>query len=743
MSQTQLLQGSFTSGELSPDLSARTDFFRYANGCRRLKNFWVQAHGGASKRPGFVMIGGVPGDAALVPFVFNTEQSYCLIFGEGWMRVCTVEGFILAENGRVFELASPYSLEQARRLSWAQSGDVLFLACRGVKPQKLKRLGHRHWEFEDMDFMPDVAAPTWVVPDRDYELIPKYTAAYPAYTVYDILGAIVPYNLYKMEQVPNPIDVEGHAIFYNKAVNSSGKISPATRNTVYTYYVTAVSKNTGRESLLSEANIVTGPASNNWQVGDYIHLEWAADKNAREYRVYKGESGSTPGHLATTLNTYFDDINIIADYSNGIRTTRDPFSPKEGEEGLGREYPGVVCFFEQRLVYASSVNQPQTLWLSATGEYNNFSTHSPLQADDAIELGIASNEVSPLQWMVAMRSLLTGGSGMEWEVTSSDGGAFSAGNARAVAQSRRGSSPLRALVVGSTILHVTRSGREIRDFQYDFGTDSYSGKEKTVLASHLFEKWRIIGWDYQPLPHSIIWVVREDGALLGLTYNAEHEVYAWHRHSTQGEFKSVCSLPCSADDRLFVLVRRGEGYFVEYMAPQFIADAENSRPGVYLDAAQELESATPVSSISGLEHLEGREVEVWADGALYARTVRNGVIELDKPARRVITGLAYSAELETMPLELEVAQGTSSGRKKKVSAINIHFKNSFAAEVGTDFEHLEKVKWPEQNGAPLMYSGIQRVITGALAGNLVTACVKSDKPYPLTVLAVMPEISVY
>lgn len=742
MARTQLLQGSFTAGELSPDLAARTDFIRYANGCRTLKNFWVQPHGGASKRPGFALVGECPGEAALVPFVFNTEQSYCLVFGEGWLRVCTREGFILDAQGQVLQLASPYTLAQAKELSWAQSGDVLFLACRGVIPHKLKRLGHQSWQFEAMDFAPDLPAPAWQIPPRDYEDVEAYILRYPANTAMDSTYQYIPYALYSLNTVRRPLPVEGYSIFYNKATNSAGVVSPALRNTVYTYYVTAVSAATGRESLNSAPNVITGPASGNWQAGDYIHMEWQPVPGAKEYRIYKGQSGGAPGLLAVTENCHFDDSNILPNYAQGLRHAQSPFAARPGEEGQGREYPGVVCFFEQRLVYASSRNQPQTLWLSATGDYANFSTHEPLLPDDAMEMSIASNEVSPLQWLVAMRSLMAGGSGMEWEVTSGDGGAFSAGNARAIAQSRRGSSLLRALVVGSTILHVARSGREIRDFQYDFGTDSYNGNDKTILAAHLFEKHRIVGWDYQPLPHSIIWAVREDGLLTGLTYNAEHEVFAWHRHSTQGSFKAVCSLPCPASDLLFTQVERGGRYFMEYMTEQF-SPGEDAGPGIYLDAALELTSPEPVSRVGGLEHLEGREISLWADGRIYRRAVLDGQVSLDVAARRVIAGLAYSAELETMPLEAEGAGGGSSGRKKKVTAINIHFKNSFSAEVGSDFAHLEKIKWPGADGRPAMYSGLQRVITGALAGNLVTACIRSDEPYPLSVLAVIPEIAVY
>lgn len=742
MAKTQLLQGAFTSGELTPDLDARTDFTRYANGCRTLKNFWVQAHGGASKRPGFMLAGQVPGEATLVPFVFNTEQSYCLVFGDGWLRICTEDGFIADDKGTTIEIPSPYTIQQAKLLSWAQSGDILFLACRGVHPQKLRRLGHNNWQFQPMSFIPDVAAPTWQVPSVEYETVTEYEFRYPAGSLIQSNGKAIKVHLYAQTAKQVPINIEGYAVFYNRATNSAGVISPAVRNTRYTYYVTASSKDTGRESLVSIANNITGPASNNWQVGDYIRVKWAAVANAAEYRVYKAQSGGTPGLLAVTTALYVDDNNILPKYNSGMRVTKSPFVAQKSEEGLGREYPGVVCFFEQRLVFASSISQPQTLWLSDSGDYQNFSRHTPVQADNSIEITIASNEVSPLQWMVPMRSLMAGGSGTEWEITSRDGGAFSAGNARAIPQSRRGSAQMRALVVGSTILHVTRSGREIRNFQYDFGTDSFTGQDKGILASHLFEKYRIVNWDYQPLPHSIIWAVREDGVLLGLTYNAEHEVHAWHRHDTQGKFKAVCALPCPSEDKLFALVERNGKYCVEYMAAPFIG-GNSMESAIYLDSALQLNNAAPVSAVSGLEHLEGLEITLLADGKTCQHTVTDGRVGLDTPARNILAGLSYSSELETMPLEAASAQGSSSGRKKKVSAINIHLKNSLGAEVGTDFEHLEAIKWPEKNGVPALYSGVQRVVTGTLANNLITACIRSDEPYPLTVLAVIPEIAIY
>ena len=123
------LQSDFTAGELSPSLLARVDLAKYSKGCRTLKNFLVQPHGGAVKRPGFELLDALPSEAVLAPFVFNNDQTYCLVFGEKWMRVATHDGFVLGDDDEPYEIATPYTLEQARVLSYTQSADVLFIAC--------------------------------------------------------------------------------------------------------------------------------------------------------------------------------------------------------------------------------------------------------------------------------------------------------------------------------------------------------------------------------------------------------------------------------------------------------------------------------------------------------------------------------------------------------------------------------------------------------------------------------------
>lgn len=681
------LQSNFTAGELSPSLSARVELAKYNTGCRTLKNFMVQSHGGAVKRPGFELLDELPGEAALIPFVFNQEQAYCLCFGEKWLRVARHEGFILTDAGEPYQIASPYTLEQARQLSYTQSADVLFIACHGVSPQRLKRLDHDSWEFEAMSFAAPLASPTGLT-----------------------------------------------ARFVNGAVKSDGSSSPAQLVSPYTYTVTALNDE-GKESALSTGVNITGPASNNWQAGDYITVSWSALSGAVEYRVYKSAFGGRPGYVSTTGNTSWNDYNTLPSVSEGAPKYEEPFPEND--------YPGAVCLFGQRLVFASSPNRPQTIWMSKSGDYGNFAVYEPIAADSPMEMTIASEEVSPANWLVALRTLILGTSGMEWEIAGRGEVAFSATNKKATPQSYWGSSLKRAMVVGNVILHVSSSGSQVRSLQYEFAADSYGGMDLSIMAAHLLEKERIIDWTYQKNPDSIIWAVRSDGILLGLTFQAEHQISAWHRHETQGKFQSVCAIPHGFEYSLFATVERDGAFYLERMAERYKGgDAAGS---VFMDCALTYEG-TPTKIISGLEHLNEKTVGIFADGAVQApRVVRGGQIVLDNTASVVTVGLLYTADLETMPIEIVGGDGTSVALKKQINAVDIVFRDSLGVKVGLGFDSMEELKWrtTEPYGQPpAPFSGMKQIITNKLAENILTVCVRSDLPTPVTVLALVSRITV-
>ncbi|CAK7067791.1 MAG: hypothetical protein DELT_01727 [Desulfovibrio sp.] len=798
------LQSDFTAGELSPSLLARVDLAKYSKGARTMRNFFVQSHGPAMKRPGFMWLGELPGPGMLVEFAFNSEQSYALVFGEKWLRVATHDGFIHTDEGVPYEIETPYTLEQARELSYVQSADVLFLACRGVAPHRLMRLAHDEWRFEAMNFDAPLAAPEWASGGYVY----AYT--YGAYKIspYPSLdnpgtgetenGTAVSVEVYENaggtyrayasgthyyyargqstwnaggETNLYPVDlytrVYRHAAsFVNGAKDSEGKTSAAQLVTPYTYYVTAVNAD-GKESGISEGADITGPASNNWQAGDYIQLTWLPVEGAEEYRVYKSEFGGRAGYVATigsmSGGTTYQDYNVTPSVSEGAPVYADPFILEDANGNQVEDFPGAVCLFEQRLVFASSQNRPQTIWMSKSGDYDNFATYSPITDDSPIELTIASQEVSAANWMVPLRSLIFGTPSMEWEIAGAGGGAFAAKSARATPQSYWGSSLRRAMVVGNVILHVSSSGSQVRNLQYDFTSDSYGGADLTIMAAHILEKETVIDWAFQKNPDSVIWAVRSDGVLLGLTFQAEHQIAAWHRHDTQGKFTAVCSVPHGFEYSLFAIVERGverksgesgaggSRWHLERMAERYAGG--DVAHAVFLDAARTFSGDTPVRTVSGLDHLEGKEVGVFTNGAVEApRTVRDGTITLDAPSDLVTVGLLYTADLETMPVELMGQQGASVGLKKQISSVNVAFHESLGVTVGVcvDLANLDTVNWQsahwrgnESYGTPpAPFTGIKHITVPALAENSASVCIRSESPTPVTVQSIMTRIEV-
>jgi len=201
-------------------------------------------------------------------------------------------------------------------------------------------------------------------------------------------------------------------------------------------------------------------------------------------------------------------------------------------------HPSCVTFFEQRLVFAGTTNQPQTIFFSKSGDYENMDANigGTVADDDAIIYTIASNQVNAIRFMTATRTLIIGTAGGEFTV--SGGGTDSAitpTNILIKKQSNHGAANVDSIAVGNVTLFLQRAKRKIRELAYNFDVDGYIAPDMTILAEHITEGG-LTQLAYQQEPNQIIWGVRNDGELIGLTYQREQQVTAWHRHIFGGRF---------------------------------------------------------------------------------------------------------------------------------------------------------------------------------------------------------------
>jgi len=240
------------------------------------------------------------------------------------------------------------------------------------------------------------------------------------------------------------------------------------------------------------------------------------------------------GKITGVTDTTNATITIIKDL--GSSTASADWSLGAFSDTTG--HPSCVTFFEQRLVFAATLNNPQTVYFSKSGDYENMDANigGTIADDDSIIYTIASNQVNAIRFMTATRTLIIGTAGGEFAV--SGGGADNAitpTNILIKKQSNHGAANVDAIAVGNATLFLQRARRKIRELAYNFDVDGYIAPDMTILAEHITEGG-LTQVAYQQEPNQIIYATREDGELVGLTYQREQQVTAWHRHIFGGRF---------------------------------------------------------------------------------------------------------------------------------------------------------------------------------------------------------------
>jgi len=461
------------------------------------------------------------------------------------------------------------------------------------------------------------------------------------------------------------------------------------------------------------------------------------------------------GHLKITSVTSTTVVvgTVIIDL--GITTPVTDFALGSFSDTTG--YPSCVTFFEQRLVFAATLSQPQTIFFSKSGDYENMDDgyHETVADDDAIVYTIASNQVNAIRFMTATRTLIIGTAGGEFAV--SGGGtdiAITPTNILIKKQSNNGAANVDALAVGNATIFLQRAKRKLRELAYNFDVDGYLAPDLTILAEHI-SKGGFKQLSYQQEPNQIIWCVRNDGQLAGLTYQREQQVVAWHRHIFGGSFgsgnavcDSVATIPTDDSEyQTWVIVKRtingATKRYIEYIH-EYNFDETDDTSFNFLDSQLSYDGSA-ASTISGLAHLEGQTVSILANGAAHPnKVVSSGEVVLERSATKVKIGLPYTSLLQTMRIDAGSQNGTSQSKTKRIYDITVRLYESIGVEVGPDLDNMERI--PFRSSANAMNSGIN-VFTGdkevEFRGNYETdgfIFVRQTQPLPLTILSLYPKL---
>ena len=417
-------------------------------------------------------------------------------------------------------------------------------------------------------------------------------------------------------------------------------------------------------------------------------------------------------------------------------------------------HPSCVSFFEQRLVFAGTLDEPQTLFFSKAGDYENMTTGT--NADDAMVYTIASNQVNAIRYMKAVRTLVVGTTGGEFTV-SADGtdASITPTNITIKRQSSFGSANVDAIPAGNAILFLQKAKRKIRELQYNFDSDGYQAPDLTILNETVTDTG-INEMSYQQEPGSNIWCVRDDGVLACLTYQRSENVIAWSRHIFGGAFgsgRAVCESIASisgtlTEDEVWVIVKRtingATKRYVECFS-DFDFDETDANDFKFLDSHLSY-SGSATTTLSGLAHLEGQTVSILADGAAHAnKTVSSGAITLDRSATKACVGLSYDSILQTMRIEGGAAEGTSQGKTKRISKVVLRLFETVGVKVGPSLTNLETI--PFRTTSSLLSNPVDTLLSGDKEIEFNDdynsdgfIFIKQDQPLPCSILAIYPTL---
>ena len=519
---------NFTGGELSPRLDGRTDLTKYTSGCATLENLVVYPHGSAARRPGSTFLAEVADSdnkTRLIPFEFSTTQTYMLEFSNLKMRVYKDSGAVLEGDKTISGItAANPAVVTATSHGYENGDEVLISGVSGMTEVNSKRFlvadkTTNTFELQDKDGV-DINSSAFTayssggVANKVFELTTPYTTA----QLFDIKfaqSADVMYITHPSHEVEK-LSRTAHTSWTLTDVDFTN--GPFQDANITTTTLTPSSASTGSRDITASAT--TGINNDQgWlatDVGRQIHFNSG-------YATITARTSSTV--VVANVTTAFTNANAITAWQLGA------FSDTTG-------HPSCVTFFEQRLVFAGTTNQPQTVFFSKSGDYENMDANigGTIADDDAIIYTIASNQVNAIRFMTSTRTLIIGTAGGEFTV--SGGGTDSAvtpTNILIKKQSNHGAANVDAIAVGNATLFLQRAKRKIRELAYNFDVDGYIAPDMTILAEHISEGG-LTQIAYQQEPNQIVYGVRGDGELVGLTYQREQEVTAWHRHIFGGRF---------------------------------------------------------------------------------------------------------------------------------------------------------------------------------------------------------------
>jgi len=669
------LQSNLNRGELDPLLIGRTDLAAYYNGVQSGRNVLCLPQGGLKKRPGTQFLGEALGAGRLENFSFNIEQNYLLVFTHLRMQIYK-EGVLQTNiNGSGNDyLTTPYNEDRLPDIDYIQSADTAIITHPRIPPHVISRTSDTAWTIGD--------APLSNFPQHDFNDADSPTPTSEIQTI----------NFANRTQGDRyKIALEGilteELTFAGDDTTNEENIRQGLQNLI----------NTG----FSGISVTTTAALDTYEVT-------FADDSAKDWDFMT----MTPIY---SVNSAF--TAVVARIQVGSARAQAVW-------GISRGWPVSCTFHEGRLYFGGSESLPATLWGSRVGDFFNFDQGRALD-DESISVTLDTDQVNAIQAVFSNRTLQIFTSGGEFYVPESP---ITPTGIAVSPQSNLGCKRVRPVTIDGMTLFAQRTGHAIIQFIFLDAVKANQSTSISVTAAHLIDDpvKMAASRGTETTDANYVYVVNSDGSMAVYNTLAAEEVSGFTLWETVGEIKSVAVV----DNAVNLLVERTIDSATVYQI-----EVENNA----LNTDASVFDTTNDDEITGLDHLEGETVWAKADDAFMGEyTVSGGSITLPRTSADKEAGLAYLPTIETMPLNIDLANGPNASAKKKIARISLQIFESNGIIVNGQ-RLADKTIALNQFDAPEPFTGLKRI--HVLGWSLeATVTITQSTPMPMTILNIGTEV---
>jgi hypothetical protein len=791
MARVSSIITNFRAGEISPRLEGRIDLQKYNEAVKEIENMIVFPQGGITRRPGTYYAGTTKdgGQVRLINFEFSDTQAYVLEFGNNYIRIFKDGGLVTAATtaitaitkanpavvtsnshgmsngdrvyitsvvgmtevnnreftvagattntfqlsgvnssafttygsagttGEIIEVTTTYTLAQLSTINFAQSADVLYLAHLSHAPAKLTRTSHTAWTLNDIDFTDGPYLDENITDTTLYASANTGSVTITASA--DTFASTDVGRLIRFREI-----LEIHHDEWKTATSYANDITIRYNGNVYKQTTGSTQTSGATPPVHLDGEETYGSVDWTYQHSATGYVKITAYTNATTVTaLVKNDTGFLPDHVVLVANA-------TKLWSFGS------FSSTTG-------FPRAIGFYEERLYFASTVSQPQTIFGSVSADFEN---HTPgINDDDGINVTIASDQVNVIKHLLPARFLqllttsaeftLSGGAGSE-PVTPT--------NVNVLRETTFGTGNVKPLRAGNSTILIQKGGEKVKEITFDLDTDGLLGVDLTVLADHL-ARGGLIDMVWQQEPELILWFVHTDGRLIGLTYDRANATVGWHEHSLGGSgiVESITAIPSGSEDQVYLSVKRTINSVVVrhivYLKSLYFND--DVQDAFFVDSGLTYDGSA-TATVTGLNHLEGVSVTILADGAAHAdKTVSGGTITLDRSASKIHIGYGYTSLVETLRMEAGAEDGIAQGKIKRIHGVTARFFQTVGAELGPDINNLDRLPFRDSSmnmdEAVPLFSGDKEISFPSGYDNDAKIVIRQTQALPMTVLAIM------